>query len=444
MKLPDIFNKRAVKELKEEVQRLKEPKGFESYARGYEKVATRPSRLTWTELWDCYIRSSAVRAAVDYNVRSVTSHDYEFLPKPGMTTSDKRIREVVEFFNNPNANDETFRQLLAKVLTDVLVYDAGVIEKVYSAANKKKLLEIYARDGSTFRPIIDQEKHGVLIGYQQYWGVDKAVEFDKDEIIYLMMYPNTKSPYGQPIIESIVDEVASLLFANEQVADSFTMDEIPPGILNLGMIGKEAYKRAQARFRERRGERSKREMNIVYGTTGVEWIDFKRANREMQLDELRRSIERVIFRNFGLQPIEYGAVSDVNRSTALFQLRIAENRMLIPLINMLTTYINKDILEASGYPELQIHFIRKMYEDEEAESRAASRYVKTGIKTINEVRAEKGKEAIDGGDDAFMVIGKDLIFVKDLKEEGVTGSQDDGHKEKAPKLDNKEFKVSET
>lgn len=408
-----VFNSgRRIRQLEEEVAKLKKasPKGYTSYLSPFLPVNYRPTRLSYSQLFKIYSRSSAVRASVDAITRQVTSIPFDFVPKPGCNVSQKRLDEVTEFFEDPNSNNETFRQLLTKVLTDVLVYDAGVIEKVLGPTGK--LLEIYARDGSTFRPVVDE--HGVLLKYKQEVAGKDPVEFNRDEIIYLMLYPSTNTCYGHPIIESIVDEVASLMFANQQIADSFTKDEIPPGILNLGQIGKEAYERAKQDFERKRGEASKLAIRVVYGTPKVEWVALKRPNREMQLDELRSSIERIIFRNFGLMPIEYGESHELNRSTAIFQLRVSETRLLIPILNMLSSYINKEILEFAGYPDVMIRFKRRIFEDEEGESRAAARYVTNGIKSINEVRAERGLTAIEGGDRRFMIIGGNVIFLEDL------------------------------
>ena len=412
--------RKQIEELKEEVERLKK-----ANAQGFEMVPTfhrdlfpeRSGVLTWKQLWDIYRKSSAVRISVDMIVREIASLDREIVPKERVKRITRRlsrgIRDCEDFFEQPNANREPFETILKKICTDILVYGPGVIEKVKSKS-RKKILEIYARKSSTFK--IDKDKHGHLIGYQQlYQG--KKVKFRPDEIIYISFTPVTYSIYPLPIIESIIDEVATLLFTNEYIASYFTEDSIPPGILNLGPIGEQAYQAAKQEFMAHRGRLSKQFIRVVRGSPNVQWLWLRRANAESQLDELRQSVERIIFRNFGIQPIEYGS-SDPNRSTALIQFKISKAKMLYPLINTLNTYFTSDLLGDAGYNDLRFVLKKPVLEDEEQVSRADMRYIREGVMSINEVRKKRGlsPEKIEGGDKYTKQIGGQIVYVEDLND----------------------------
>lgn len=318
-KLPDMFNKEKVVLLEKKVQELsKDVASQKGYMKGYATdypilpgiTVSRPSaRLDYDTLNRIYRQSSAVRPAVDGTVREITTLPFTIEGFPGQKFDEGHKKAVEDLLHDPNRNKETFRDILAKALTDVLIYDAGAIEKVKSPSGK--LVELMARDGSTFTPVGDE--HGVLERYEQAVTGEKA-KFEKDEIIYMLLYPRAGSLWGQPIIEAIVDEVATLLYSNEHIAKSFTEDEIPPGVLNLGDIGKEAYLAAKEDFQVKKGQKKDFKLRVVYGTRNVDWIDFKRPAREMQLNELRHSIERIVFRNFGVVPMEIGEVADVNRA----------------------------------------------------------------------------------------------------------------------------------
>ncbi|MCD6318091.1 phage portal protein, partial [Candidatus Aerophobetes bacterium] len=261
---------------------------------------------------------------------------------------------------------------------------------------------------------IDKDKHGKLLGYKQLYQAN-TVTFKPDEIIYFQFNPNTYSIYGQPIIESIIDEVATLLFTNEYIASYFTEDSIPPGILNLGPIGPEAYKAAKQEFMMYRGRLSKQFIRVVRGSNNIQWIWLRRANAESQLDELRKSVERIIFRNFGIQPIEYGS-SEVNRSTALIQFKISKAKMLYPLINAINDCFTRGLLEDAGYKDLRFVIKKPLYDDEAEVSRADQRYVWNGIMSINEVRKKRGMTPSDipGGDKHIIKVGSQIIYVEDL------------------------------
>lgn len=347
-------------------------------------------RLPFPTLRRVYRKSSTVRACVDAIVREVCSLTWDVRPKKDSTASspeiERQVQTVTAFFDNPNYDQESFRQLLTKMVEDLLVLDAGVIEKVWSI-DKQKLLEIVARDGAEFVPIVDRK--GYLLGYEQRpeYMMEDIIPFGRDEIVYLMLFPQTDSIFGLPIIESIIDEVATLLHAINFIGTSFTDDEIPPGILSLGPIGKEAYERFKRDVREKRGVKKERQLRVVYGSDKVQWVDLKRANREMQTAELLTRIERIVYRNFGITPVEMGQTEKVPRASAEVQLQVSEDRMISPIINAINFVFNQDIVPALGGTEVVFLLLpRDNKENDEKESRAADNYVEAGIATRDEMR----------------------------------------------------------
>ncbi len=277
---------------------------YDDYA--YPEWQPRTGRLSFAMLRQIYERSSYVRPCVDALVRSVSSLPWVVRPKRNGKARD--AEEVKEFLRDPNSNEESLRKIFGQVLTDVVVIDEGIVEKV--KAFDGTLLELFARDGSTFIPIKDE--HGILHGYIQKLGVGDPVPFEKDEVMYFELYPTTWTAYGLPIIETIVNEVASLMFSVQWIADSFTEDKIPPGILTLDRVGNDAYERAKAEFQG--GEDSQFTVKLFRNVGKAQWIELKKTNQEMQLAELNLQIERIVYRNFGLQPFELGVTSEINRA----------------------------------------------------------------------------------------------------------------------------------
>ncbi|HAV42619.1 TPA: hypothetical protein DCX15_01190, partial [bacterium] len=202
MGLLDIFNrtkfqKKVVEPSSISIQKEMSDPEDTGVVRGYDRFPStttfavrRYVQLSWEELRRIYIQSSAVRPAVDSIVRQVS-----LTPWVVVGEDEKKRDEVERFFNNPNRNKERFSELLAKVLKDILIYDAGAIEKVKSLDGK--LREIYARDGSTIKPISDE--YGLLRGYEQEVYIQAArrkVIFEPDELIYLSLYPSSEGPWG--------------------------------------------------------------------------------------------------------------------------------------------------------------------------------------------------------------------------------------------------------
>ena len=112
-----------------------------------------------------------------------------------------------------------------------------------------------------------------------------------------------------------------------------------------------------------------------------------------------------------------GKVSYHGNSTALIQLKVSQSRLIIPIKNMLSYYIDKEIIQ-NGFGFHDVHFVMhlRVYEDEDPESRAIERLVRCGVKSINQVCAEKGWNPPEkGGDRRFIIVGKRVIFVDELE-----------------------------
>ena len=372
---------------------------------------SRPSDLvSFSQLYSIYRKSSCVRACVDTIVREVSTRDWMIKPKEGREVSRDTLDFITERISNPNINKESFQQLLFRLAVDILVYDAGVIEKVRSISGK--LLELWVRDGSTFRPIGD--RHGVILKYLQVaMGAGSEVTFDGNDIVYFMLHPQSNSFYGLPIIESICDEVSSLLFANAFIANTFTDDEIPPGILVLGDLGQEAYDRAKAEFAVNRGRYHHR-IKVMSGIKKdeMEWIRMDRPARDMQLVELVEKIDRSVYRAFGVSPVSMGQ-EGANRATAEVQYKVTDDRILGPLKETIAYYFNNEIIPEWS-EDAEFAFRDGGIAESRDHAQSSSVYVKTGIMSINEVRHDMGREAIPGGDDHFILPGFEPVPVSSL------------------------------
>lgn len=385
--------------------------------------------LTTATLRDIYKKNSSIRWCVDTIATEVSSLPTAVVPNySDATIKPRTLRHIVEtshFFADPNANEESFLDLIKKVLVDILVLDRGVIEKVFALGGN--LLELWARDGATFHPVVDQ--HGVLQGYVQKSAAEQEkVPFERNEIVFLRHGPTTTSVYGTPIIESIVNEVGAIMFATDWIADSFSEDEIPPGILAMGEIGQEAYERAKADFQENKGVKAKGTMNVIDNVKDVKWIDLKHSNAEMQLTMLVERLDRIIYRNFGIEyEIGQGDVTGLKLTEKLQKIK-----MMKPLARMIAWKINNEVMPEFGYDDVVFRFVVRDSVNEMQRAQASKNYILTGMRSVNEERAKDGYPPTNGGDRKFILVGKRIIFVDaldDLESEALDNSGREGDQE---------------
>lgn len=377
--------------------------------------------LTSRTLRRMYKQTSTVRACVDSVTRQIATQPWQLKPAGSVGA-----RRVERFLKRLNVNKETFQQLLFKLLPDLLVLDRCVTEKVYSTSEPPKLMELWGRDSSTFIQKVDG--HGVITGYEQKVALKKPVPFEAQEIGYLVLHPKTNSTKGTPILESVVQEVATYLFMQSFIGDSFTEDEIPPGALVIGAIGDKAYDRAQAQFEAEKGSAMQRRIKVIDNAESVSWVEFRRPHRELAIPELFGLLNRAVYRAFGLPPSTMGESEGVPRSAAVVQERGVQSRLVRPICNIVANFINVEVVQELLGPNTRVEFsfIESRVEEMARQARAYKDLVFSGQATINEVRSMQGQPEIqvDWANRHFIVLGKSILFMDTLESVSTEGTVD--------------------
>lgn len=287
---------------------------------GTEQRASPFGDLNYGELRDVYENSASVRKCVDANARKIATLPWVIRTKPGGDIEHAQV--VKAFFQDPNDNAESIRNILQKLTVDILVLDSGILEKVFSLSGKN-LLEIIARDGATFTAIYDQ--FGGLMKYiQRVTG--HTIEFDRREIVHFQLYPRTWNFYGTPVIETILDEVTALMHTTAEIGTAFTRDEIPEGLLVIEKLGNTAWDRIKEGLTSEVGK-VKKKLQVLRNVGKTEWLHFKRPFREMQVAELSEKIDKAVRDHFGVDE-ELNVRAD----------------MQIALTQMLGYYINQQVV----------------------------------------------------------------------------------------------------
>lgn len=373
--------------------------------------------LTYTEMWTIYRRVPDVRACVDSIVRRIATWDW--LVEPAVDPADPEYESLLDvseeqrrFLQAPNTDGETWQELITKVATDLLTFDQASIEPVKSR-DKSKLKELVAIRGSTVCP--KRDEMGRLTGYVQDYAHEdgglapsSAVTFKPDELIFLRLFPTTAGSEGNSLMESLVDEVVTVLRAAEHTMYVFDADEVPPGIVVLAGIAGQAATKAVEDLRSMRGQDHKIRVITTPDPTnvGAKWVELRHTPKDLSMREIVNDIRRVIWRVFGVMPVEMGMTEDIPRASAEVQLAVSTSHLVNPILEMLEAKINARILPLlAPRPELvgktRFRFDRDTKMSPAEQKEQATRLeilVKQGILTRNEARAELGYKPLDGGD----------------------------------------------
>lgn len=397
-------------------------------------AATRPVQtqrlLTADQYHLIYQRTPDVRACIDSIVRRVATQDWDVIPyvDPSDADFEAAMAEAIrvrEWLQTPTANGDTFQEVATAWLTDLLKYDAGVLELVEGA--RGVLSEMVPVRGCDVHPVVDV--HGRLLSYVQdpRYGVGvvagnpaSVTTLAIDQVLYLRLFPTTEHPEGIPLLETLVYEIIGILRAAEFVTASLNLNEVPPGLLVVTGIAQDAAKKMRAEYESKAAQEWS--MRILAGETATapldaKWVEFRKAPRELQIVELARWMQRAIWRVFGVKPIELGETEGIPRASAEVQVDVSASHLLTPILELVQAKFNAVVLSRVIAPEWQgrIGFEwltqREMSPAEKKDkAEELGRYVDSGILTRNEVRDALGYAPIEGGDEATVKTVKGAVI----------------------------------
>ena len=267
--------------------------------------------------------SEWIRGAVNIRRTQVSSAEWDVVPfdqtKPYSKRQQKALRK---FFHSPNPRNDSFRSFVEPVLEDLLVLDAGCIEKVRNLMGE--IVELWPVDGGTIR--VNSLWDGDPREPRYFWYPDfqPRASWINSEFIYMLANPRTYSPVGLSNLETLRLTIEAELYGHEYNRRQVT-GAAPDGVMDLGEgVTDDQVKQFRMFFEQEVA--GKGAIGFIGGSKDAKWIPFRGSNRDMQFLEWQVYLVRKIAVVFGLSPQDLGVTFDVNRSTAEIQLQVSEDR----------------------------------------------------------------------------------------------------------------------
>lgn len=412
--------------------------------------------LTPDQRRQLYETTPDVRACVDSIARRVSTWDWDVAVKldprdTGYEAAKAEADKATAWLSAPNKDGETWQEVLVKMVTDLLTDDSGVWELVSDRGGKGVLTEINVLRGAyvypvmgvhgriaayiqdpvgvgTYDPVavekelakrknaggkpIDVNAEGVFQG--QIASGTTTVAFTTEEIVQFRLFPNTSWPsLGMPLMESLVNEVATLLLAADHLVSAYDADEIPPGLLVIGGLAGTALKQARQDLEFMKGKDNKIRL-IGAETAGIvdaKWIEMRRQLKDLQFADIIKEVRRTVFRVFGIMPIEMGVTEDMPRAVGAEMVDLGKSHLLEPILELIAAKVNARVLQRllpAKYQGgvLKFEFDRKaklspveLKAEEEANEIAHRR----GALTTNEWRTRRGLAPVGAEGDVLLI-----------------------------------------
>lgn len=345
--------------------------------------------------------SEWVRAAINIRKRQVSQAEWLIGPvdhtKPA--NMDLALR-ITQLLRKPNPKRASFRGFIEPVLEDLLVLDAGVIEKEFTLGDQ--VAALWDVDGGTIKvsTIWDGEPDQT----RYYWQPDHQVraELLDREMVYIMDSPATYRVVGLSPLETLKHAIDSELGASAY-NDRQMRSPTPDGMLDLG---ENARPDQVEKFKDfwRAEVAGMGALAIIGGTKNSRFVNFRQTNRDAQFLEWQEYLVRKIAAVYMLTPMDLNQERDVNRSTGEVQQENTDDRGLKPLLGLIADYLTREVVwdEGFGGEANNLSFQYTALNLRESLTRAQiNRYAVGGIptKTINEARRDDGRPPLGDPND---------------------------------------------
>jgi len=367
------------------------------------------------QYWQLYKSTPDVRACIDSIARRIATWDWyvKVNSDPRDEIEYSRLSEqsakVRNFLAMPNTDGTTWQEMMQAMVTDLLLYDAGVIELVNDESGRMSELQVWL--GSEFLPVVDDRGH--LLYYEQDPGgaTGEAVQIAPEDIAYFKIYSNTRSPLGLPMMETVINECVTVVLASEHAMLALDADEIPPGLLVLGGISGPAAERARTDLMAMKGKDHRIRVVTSPQPSGIDakWLELRHTPKDLELLQVVAEMRRSIWRVFGVMPVELGETAGIPRAAAEIQMDVSSSHLISPILELIQARLNAQIVpklvDADDIGKLSFTFDRiapSTAEEKLSMAKRAESLIRQGVLTVNEARSEMGFMPIDGGDVAMV------------------------------------------
>ncbi len=301
---------------------------------------------------------------------------------------------------------DSFAQFMSKSVRDSLVMDSAPIELEWKNNKDKGLDGFYAVDGATIRLCTEDGYDGddAIFALQVVEGMITTA-YTHDDLIYENRNPRTDvtaAGYGISETELLIRVVTGYINAMSYNIKGFDSNSIPKGMLSLSGQYDDGDIKAFRRYWNAmvKGVQNAWNLPIMVSKDQESKATFEKFGvefNEMYFSKWMTFLTSLICAIYGMSPSEInfdsfsgGNTSPLSGSDTGEKLAASKDSGLRPLLasyeNTLTDFIVQEFS-----PDFCFRFTGLDPED-----RAVKNEMRKLVSTVNEIRAEEGKQALDG------------------------------------------------
>lgn len=337
-----------------------------------------------------------VRAAINIRRDQVASAEWDIVPHDPEQRWDKVLAlEIRDMLESPNVLTESWRGFIGPIVEDLLVLDAGVVEKERTLGGG--IFALHPVDGAKVWVSTTWDGDPDEPRYFYRPTPTSEVPFPNADMIYIMNNPATSRVVGLSPLETLKMSVDAELTGSTYNARQ-VLNAAPDGIFDLGEQARpEHVEKFRGYWQAEVAGRGA--LAFIGGTKNAKFIPFRASNRDMQYLQWLEYLVKKIAAVFGLDPLDLGLAAEINKATAQVKDQQTEDRGLRPLLANVQDHLTREVVWDVSFNgkrnNLAFRFTRLNLK--ESLSKAQINQIALGgmpWKTVNEARRDDGRAPI--------------------------------------------------
>lgn len=332
-----------------------------------------------------------------------------------------------KFFRRPDGK-LSYGQWSRKILDDLFVLDAPTI--YFSRDRKGRPLTAEALDGATIFPLIDdagrRPESIVELGddgieylrrqpaFQQIIYGLPMIDLDESELMYVPMRPRPDLPvFGFPPTEQILQEAIEAILKTNYQRNFWQEGTLPDLVVTVpDAWSPRQIAMFQAHFDALLSGNLKLKSHVRFLPGGMKPFDIKNSSGESLWSQRDETLIRLACYAYSVSPTPF--VKATNRGTASTVQEVAEQEGLYPLMSWWKDDIIDPIIEKFGFDDVEFVFLPQPETDQEKAAKIYDLQLRSGTKTINEIREERGEEPDPDGNVLLVYTANGAVPLKDV------------------------------
>lgn len=325
---------------------------------------------------------------------------------------DDRCKAITDFFSSPD-KEHTWQTWLRMLLEDMYVLDAATLYP--RMARDGSLYAMDPMDGATIKRVLDDYGRTPMPPYPAYQQRLKgvaALDYTRDELIYMPRNPSTDRVYGLSHVEQVIVTVNIALRRQAHQLQYYTDGTVPDLILSVpGDWNTDQLKAFEDYWNSKLLGNTAARRGTKFVFDGTTAINTKDAVLQDKMDEW---LARVICFCFGIssQPFTYA----VNRATAETAAEMSKEDGDGPVMDWVRGLVDNILTKYFASPDLCFKWKEEDEVAPEVKAKIRDTRLRNGSMSINEYRASEGEDPIEGGDDYLIYTAQGAVTLEQAKE----------------------------